>query len=261
MSVIDQLPPGRKPVRTYVVEEDMRTRIEAFLRKTVAEGQQVYVVCPLVADSEEMSAESAESVAVRYRDQVFPDLRVGLLHGRMKAEEKDQVMQDFAGGRLDILVSTTVIEVGVNVPNASVMVVENAERFGLSQLHQLRGRVGRGGTQSHCVLFAGTKTKTSRERLRAIAGTQDGFALAELDLKLRGPGEVLGTRQSGLPDCRVADPFVDLELVRAAREEAARVEGSGCGSVLASAAPAAAHAIRPPGTGDRAKLIIMPDCL
>ena len=225
VSVIDQLPPGRKPIRTYVVEEDMRPRIEAFLRKTVAQGQQAYVVCPLVEDSEEMSAESAESVAARYRDQVFPDLRVGMLHGRMKADEKDRVMQAFAAGSLDILVSTTVIEVGVNVPNACVMVVENAERFGLSQLHQLRGRVGRGGAQSHCVLFAGTKTKTSRDRLRAIADTQDGFALAELDLKLRGPGEVLGTRQSGLPECRVADPFVDLDLVRMAREEAARLEG------------------------------------
>lgn len=224
-SVIDALPPGRKPVKTYVVGEGMRSRIEAFMRKTVQEGQQVYVVCPLVEDSEEMSAESAESVAARYREQVFPELRVGLLHGRMKPEEKDAVMRTFADGNLDILVSTTVIEVGVNVPNASVMVVENAERFGLSQLHQLRGRVGRGAAQSHCVLFQGNDGKTVQERLRAIAGTQDGFALAELDLKLRGPGEVLGTRQSGLPEYRVADPFVDLDLVQAARAEAGRLEG------------------------------------
>ena len=225
VSVIDSLPPGRKPVKTYVVGEGMRARIEAFLRKTVLEGHQVYVVCPLVEDSEEMMAESAEAVAQRYRTDVFPDLRVGLLHGRMKPEQKEVVMRDFSGKALDILVSTTVIEVGVNVPNASVMVVENAERFGLSQLHQLRGRVGRGAAQSHCILFLGSRSKTAQERLQAIAGTQDGFALAELDLKLRGPGEVFGTRQSGLPECHIADPFADVMLLQAAREEASLLEG------------------------------------
>ncbi len=223
ISVLNGLPPGRKPIRTYVVEEGMRLRIEAFVRKQVGEGRQVYIVCPLVEESEELQAESAEAMAERLREGVFPDLRIGLLHGRMKPAEKDAVMTAFSAAELDILVATTVIEVGVNVPNACVMIVENAERFGLSQLHQLRGRVGRGAEQSHCILFKGGGGKVAAERLAAIAATQDGFVLAEQDLKLRGPGEVFGTRQSGLPDCRIANLYEDLDLMQAAREEAIRL--------------------------------------
>lgn len=225
ISILDGLPPGRKPVRTYVVEEGMRPRIEAFVRKMVREGRQVYVVCPLVSESEELQAESAEALSERLRASVFPDLRIALLHGKMKPVEKDAVMLAFSNGETDILVSTTVIEVGVNVPNACVMIVENAERFGLSQLHQLRGRVGRGAEQSHCILFKGGGGKVAAERLKAIAETQDGFRLAELDLKLRGPGEMFGTRQSGLPECRIADPFGDLDLMQAARDEALLLAG------------------------------------
>jgi len=225
ISILDGLPPGRKPVRTYVVEEGMRPRIEAFVRKMVQEGRQVYVVCPLVSESEELQAESAEALAQRLRESVFPDLRVALLHGKMKPAEKDAVMHAFSEGASDILVSTTVIEVGVNVPNACVMIVENAERFGLSQLHQLRGRVGRGAEQSHCILFRGGGGKVAAERLRAIADTQDGFRLAELDLQLRGPGEMFGTRQSGLPECHIADPFGDIDLMQAARDEAVLLAG------------------------------------
>jgi len=220
ISVLDGLPPGRKPIRTYVVDESMRPRIEAFVRKTVSEGRQVYVVCPLVEESEEMQAESAVLMARKLKEHAFPDLRIGLLHGQMKSAEKDAVMVSFSAGGLDILVATTVIEVGVNVPNACVMIVENAERFGLSQLHQLRGRVGRGSDQSHCILFRGGGGKIAAERLAAIAATQDGFVLAEQDLKLRGPGEAFGTRQHGLPECRIADLYRDLDLLQAARDEA-----------------------------------------
>ncbi len=225
ISILDGLPPGRKPVRTYVVEEGMRLRIEAFVRRMVGEGRQVYVVCPLVSESEELQAESAEALAERLRVSVFPELRISLLHGKMKPADKDAVMLAFSQGASDILVSTTVIEVGVNVPNACVMIVENAERFGLSQLHQLRGRVGRGAEQSHCILFRGGGGKVAAERLRAIADTQDGFRLAELDLQLRGPGEMFGTRQSGLPACHIADPFGDIDLMQAAREEAILLAG------------------------------------
>jgi ATP-dependent DNA helicase RecG len=172
-----------------------------------------------------MQAESAVLMAQKLREHVFPDLRVGLVHGRMKSKDKDAVMVLFSAGMLDILVATTVIEVGVNVPNACVMIVENAERFGLSQLHQLRGRVGRGAEQSHCILFRGGGGKTASERLSAIAATQDGFVLAEQDLKLRGPGEAFGTRQHGLPECRIANLYADIDLMQAARDEAILLAG------------------------------------
>ena len=225
ISLLDGLPPGRKPIRTHVVDESMRPRIEAFVRKTVSEGGQVYVVCPLVEESEELQAESAVLMARKLKEHSFPDLRIGLLHGQMKSAEKDAVMVSFSSGGLDVLVATTVIEVGVDVPNACVMIVENAERFGLSQLHQLRGRVGRGSKQSHCILFRGGGGKTAAERLAAIAATQDGFILAEQDLRLRGPGEAFGTRQHGLPECRIANLYRDLDLMQAARDEAILLAG------------------------------------
>ncbi len=220
ISVLDGLPPGRKPIRTYIVKEAMRSRIEAFIRKTVQERQQVYVVCPLVAESEEMQAQSAEEMAERLQHHVFPDLCVGLIHGKMKTADKEDAMAAFLAGRIDVLVATTVIEVGVNVPNATVMVIENAERFGLSQLHQLRGRVGRGGEQSHCILFQNGGGKVANERLKAIEESTDGFLLAETDLKLRGPGEMFGTQQHGLPECHIANLYEDLELLQLAKDYA-----------------------------------------
>ena len=207
VSVIDELPPGRTPVQTFVVGEDKRQRMYGFVRKLVGEGRQAYIVCPAVEEGEDEGAglKAAASYARSLQTEVFPDLRVGLVHGKMKPREKDAVMTAFAGGELDVLVSTTVIEVGVDVPNAALMVVENADRFGLSQLHQLRGRVGRGRHQSYCVLVTSTRNPDSRARLKVLTKTTDGFQIAEEDLKLRGPGDFFGQRQHGLPQLRIAD--------------------------------------------------------
>ena len=231
VSVMDELPPGRTPVSTYVVGEDKRQRMYNFVRKQVAEGRQVYIVCPAVEETEELpqwgeigspplDLKAVTTYAKDLQETVFPDLRVGIVHGRMKAKEKESVMAAFTGGELDVLVSTTVIEVGVDVPNASLMIVENAERFGLSQLHQLRGRVGRGQHQSYCVLISASRADTARERLRALAGTNDGFKIAEEDLRLRGPGDFFGKRQHGLPQLKVADFAADVALLKEAKEAA-----------------------------------------
>lgn len=214
VSIIDMLPPNRKSVKTYAVDEAMRERIYDFIRKNIAEGRQAYIVCPLVEDSEEIEAQSAEGLAERIRDNELKGLRVGLVHGKMKSQEKDQVMKAFVEGRLDVLVSTTVIEVGVNVPNASIMVVENAERFGLSQLHQLRGRVGRGEYQSYCILFNQSKSKISRQRMEIMVKSNDGFVISEKDLELRGPGDVFGVRQHGLPEFKIANLYRDMEILK-----------------------------------------------
>ena len=219
VSVIDELPPGRTPVQTFVVGEDKRQRMYGFVRKLVGEGRQAYIVCPAVEEGEDEGAglKAAASYARSLQTEVFPDLRVGLVHGKMKPREKDAVMTAFAGGELDVLVSTTVIEVGVDVPNAALMVVENADRFGLSQLHQLRGRVGRGRHQSYCVLVTSTRNPESRERLRVLTRTTDGFQIAEEDLKLRGPGDFFGQRQHGLPQLRIADLAGDMRVLKEAQ--------------------------------------------
>ena len=223
VSVIDELPPGRMPVKTYAVGENMRRRITAFIEKQIAAGGQVYVVCPLVEEGEgEVRLKSAEEHAVSLQ-KALPYRRIGVLHGRMKPAEKDAVMQAFAAGLLDILVATTVIEVGVNVPNANLMVVEDADRFGLSQLHQLRGRVGRGKRESFCIFFGADKGKNARERLRILVKTNDGFEVARADLAQRGPGDFFGKRQHGLPGIKMADLAHDLQLMQAAREEAERL--------------------------------------
>lgn len=216
VTVMRGMPPGRKPVKTYVVTEEYRSRIEAFVRKTVQEGGQVYIVCPVIEENEEL--QSAEAYAEKVRGEVYPELRVGLLHGKIKAKEREEVMRGFSSGEIDILVATTVIEVGVDVPNAALMVVENAERFGLSQLHQLRGRVGRGGTESHCVLFM--QSESAKERLSVMRREHDGFAVAEADLRLRGPGDFFGSRQHGLPEFRIADLSNDMDILQACREGA-----------------------------------------
>ena len=225
VSVIDELPPGRQTVDTYAVGEKMRRRTYDFIRRLVGEGRQVYIVCPMVEDTEtaDEDLKSAEEYAVLLRRDVFPDLNVGLVHGHMKAKEKDVVMTSFSAGGTDILVSTTVIEVGVDVPNAALMVVENADRFGLSQLHQLRGRVGRGQHKSYCILFEGAGGETSRERLNVLCETNDGFRISEMDLKLRGPGDFFGSRQHGLPEMHIADLATDMDVLRRAQEAAGDV--------------------------------------
>ena len=221
VSVIDELPPGRTPIETMVVGEDHRQEVKKLITREVRAGRQVYVVYPLVEESEKMDLRNAKERYEYLRDTVFPRLPVGLLHGKMKPAEKEQVMNEFVAGRIKILVSTSVIEVGVDVPNASVMIVEHAERFGLSQLHQLRGRVGRGAEKSYCVLLTSDKrTAIAEERLGIMAKTSNGFLIAEKDLELRGPGELLGTRQSGLPEFRIGNLVRDQQLLEQARREA-----------------------------------------
>jgi ATP-dependent DNA helicase RecG len=223
VSIIDELPPGRTPIVTRVFADNAadRQEVKQLLTREIVAGRQVYVVYPLVEESEKVDLRDATRRYEYLRDKVFPKFRAGLLHGRMKPEEKEAVMRDFVTGVIQILVSTTVIEVGVDVPNASVMVIEHAERFGLSQLHQLRGRVGRGAEQSYCVLLASDKqTDVARERLGIMEETNDGFKIAEKDLEIRGPGEIMGTRQAGLPEFRVANIVRDLDILQAARKEA-----------------------------------------
>lgn len=220
ISVIDEMPPGRQTVDTYAVGEAMRPRIENFIRKQVSEGGQVYIVCPLATENDESDLKSAEAFAKNLNETVYPDIPVAFLHGKMKSKEKDAIMTAFASGETKILVSTTVIEVGVNVPSATLMVVENAERFGLSQLHQLRGRVGRGAKKSYCVLFLESGGKIAKERADIMCKTNDGFEISRKDLELRGPGEFFGTRQHGLPDLKIANIFTDMELLKKAGEAA-----------------------------------------
>ncbi len=227
VSVMDELPPGRTPVATFAVGEAKRARMYGFVRKQVGLGRQVYIVCPAVEengggweDGPGLDLKAVTAYAAELRERVFPDLRVGFVHGKLKSKEKEAVMSAFSAGELDVLVSTTVIEVGVDVPNASLMIVENAERFGLSQLHQLRGRVGRGKHESFCVLMTASGRDTARERLRALCATNDGFQIAEEDLRLRGPGDFFGKRQHGLPQLKVADFAADMELLKEARAAA-----------------------------------------
>ena len=223
VSIIDEMPPGRTPIVTKVFADnaDDRKSVKQLLTQELKAGRQVYIVYPLVEESEKLDLRDATRRYEYLRDQVFPRFSVGLLHGRMKPEEKEKVMRGFVSGDIKILVSTTVIEVGVDVPNASVMVIEHAERFGLSQLHQLRGRVGRGAEQSYCVLLASDKqTEVARERLGIMEETNDGFKIAEKDLEIRGPGEIMGTRQAGLPEFRIANLVRDLDILQAARKEA-----------------------------------------
>ena len=222
LSIIDELPPGRTPIETFLVSESMRPRINAFIRKQAAEGHQCYVVCPAVEENQELDIKSAEAWAQTLQQTVFPDLRIALLHGQMKGAEKDAVMSLFARGEADVLVATTVIEVGVDVPNATLMVIEDADRFGLSQLHQLRGRVGRGKAQSFCILTTQNRNQETLARLKALCKTTDGFKIAEEDLAQRGPGDFFGARQSGLPAFRVANLSCDLDTLKQAQAASAQ---------------------------------------
>ena len=219
VSLIKEMPPGRKPVKTYVVDSSYKDRLRAFFGKEMAEGRQVYVVCPLVEESEKLDLQAAEELYLELKEYFYKAYEVGLVHGRMKPSEKDEVMNAFHNGNISLLVSTTVIEVGVNVPNATIMCIEGAERFGLSQLHQLRGRVGRGSHQSYCILISDSKNDVSQERLKLMEQTQDGFELAEQDLLLRGSGQLFGLAQSGLPDLRVANIIKDIEILVEARKD------------------------------------------
>lgn len=220
VSILDELPPGRRPIITKHVTEDKVELVYSFLKRHVDAGRQAYVVYPVIEESETQDMKAAEKMYVHLSETVFPGLSVGLLHGRLPADEKEAVMERFKRGEIKILVSTTVIEVGVDVPNAAVMVIEQAERFGLAQLHQLRGRVGRGAEQSYCILVTGKLSDTARERIRTMVESTDGFYIAEMDLKLRGPGEFFGTRQSGLPTLRIANILRDAEILELARSEA-----------------------------------------
>lgn len=223
VSVIDELPPGRQKTDTFAVKENMRRRIYAFIRKHVEEGRQAYIVCPMVEEGEVPdNVKSAEVHAKHLQKDIFPDLKVGLIHGKMKAKDKESIMTAFSEGKIDILVSTTVIEVGVDVPNAVLMIVENAERFGLSQLHQLRGRVGRGKYKSYCILFNADGGKTASERLEVMCKTNDGFKISEADLKLRGPGDFFGSRQHGLPEMKIANFAEDMNMLYKAQSAAER---------------------------------------
>ena len=222
VSILDELPPGRQRVDSFLVGESYRARINAFIRKQVEEGHQCFVVCPAVEENEELDVKSAEVWAQTLQQTVFPDLRVLLIHGRMKGAEKEAVMDAFAKGEGDVLVATTVIEVGVDVPNATLMVIEDADRFGLSQLHQLRGRVGRGSSRSYCILTSHTRNAETVQRLKALCKTTDGFKIAEEDLKLRGPGDFFGSRQSGLPTFRVGDLSYDLQVLKEAQQASAQ---------------------------------------
>lgn len=225
ISIIDKLPPGRKNIETYSVDEGMRQRINAFISKQVLKGRQVYVVCPLVEESETLDLKNATTLAGNIQKS-FPEFRIALLHGKMKSKEKEVIMLDFKNGKTDILVSTTVIEVGVDVPNATLMVIENAERFGLNQLHQLRGRVGRGVEQSYCVLFNQTDGEIAAKRMQTMCDSNDGFYISEQDLKLRGPGDFFGTRQHGLPPLKIANLFSDMPILKQAQQAASDIIAS-----------------------------------
>lgn len=223
ISIIDELPPGRKEIETYAVDKNLKERIYKFIEKQINEGRQAYIVCPLIEESETMDINSAEELYSFLRDERFNNFNVGLLHGKMVQKEKDEVMELFKNNTINILVSTTVIEVGVNVPNANIMVVFNAERFGLAQLHQLRGRVGRGEYQSYCILINESMNPISRERMRILQSSSDGFVISEKDLELRGPGEFFGTRQHGLPELKVANLFTDMSILKIAQYDAQEI--------------------------------------
>lgn len=223
ISIIDELPPNRKKIDTIAVTKGLTERVNNFIKKQVDEGRQAYIVCPLVEENEEMDLKSVMELADIYKNEVFKDYKVEYLHGKMRPKEKDAIMEEFKNGNIDILISTTVIEVGVNVPNASIMVVENAERFGLAQLHQLRGRVGRGEYKSYCILKYQGNSEVIRERMKVMQETNDGFIISEKDLELRGSGEFFGTKQHGLPEFKIANLFTDMSVLKQVQSVAYKI--------------------------------------
>ena len=223
ISVIDELPPNRKKIETFAVTKALEDRVNNFVRKQVDEGRQAYIVCPLVEESEENDLQSVISLYEKCKTEVFPNYRIEYIHGKMKQKEKDDIMERFKNGEIDILISTTVIEVGVDVPNSSIMVIEDAQRFGLAQLHQLRGRVGRGEYQSYCILKYEGKGKNTRERMKIMTQTNDGFVISQKDLELRGSGDFFGTNQHGIPDFKIANLFTDIDILKLAQEVAIKI--------------------------------------
>ncbi len=235
VSIIDELPPGRKPIKTkWIKNEEELGKVYNFTEKKIIEGRQCYIVCPLIEDSEKLEINSAVSLYEKIKNEIFPDIKTALLHGRVKNEEKEEIMRDFKKGNIKILVATTVIEVGVNVPNACIMIIMDAHRFGLAQLHQLRGRIGRGSEESYCFLISSTENDVSQKRLEIMEKTNDGFEIAEEDLKLRKPGEIFGTKQSGMSDIRFVDVIRDIKLIKTARDEAIEYLKSTKGKILNS---------------------------
>ena len=223
ISIIDELPPNRKKIETFAVNKNMTNRVNAFIKKQIDEGRQAYIVCPLVEENEEMDLKSVEKIYDTYSKEVFPGYRVEYIHGKMKPKEKDDIMERFKKHEIDILISTTVIEVGVDVPNSNIMVIENAERFGLAQLHQLRGRVGRGDYQSYCILKFEGKSETVRKRMKVMCETNDGFVISEKDLELRGSGDFFGTMQHGLPEFKIANLFQDVDMLKMVQSVAMKI--------------------------------------
>lgn len=223
ISIIDELPPNRKKIDTFAVTKELEDRLNGFIKKQIDEGRQAYIVCPLVEENEEMDLKSVTELTEKYKNETFSNYRVEFLHGKMKPKEKDEIMAKFKNGKIDILISTTVIEVGVDVPNANIMVVENAERFGLAQLHQLRGRVGRGEFKSYCILKYEGKGKTVRERMKVMCDTNDGFIISEKDLELRGSGDFFGTAQHGLPEMKIANLFEDIDSLKEVQKLANKI--------------------------------------
>ena len=223
ISIIDELPPNRKKIETFAVNKSMTDRVNNFIRKQLEEGRQAYIVCPLVEENEEMDLKSVEKIYETYSKEVFPDYKVDFIHGKMKQKDKDSIMERFKNKEIDVLVSTTVIEVGVDVPNSNIMVIENAERFGLAQLHQLRGRVGRGKYQSYCILKFEGKSDNVRKRMKVMCDTNDGFIISEKDLELRGSGDFFGTMQHGLPEFKIANLFEDVGILKLVQSVATKI--------------------------------------
>lgn len=224
ISIIDELPPNRKKIDTFAVTKSMEERVNNFVKKQIEEGRQCYIVCPLVEENEEINAKAVLELADKYKNETFKEYRVEYIYGKMRPKEKDEIMLQFKEGKIDILISTTVIEVGVNVPNSSVMIIENAERFGLAQLHQLRGRVGRGEYQSYCILKYNSNSDIVRQRMKIMQDTNDGFVIAQKDLELRGSGEFFGTKQHGLPDFKIANLFKDMQILKLVQGVALKIE-------------------------------------
>ena len=224
ISIIDELPPNRKKIDTFAVTKSMEERVNVFVKKQIEEGRQCYIVCPLVEENEEINAKAVLELVEKYKNETFKEYKVECIYGKMKSKEKDEIMLNFKEGKINILISTTVIEVGVNVPNSSIMIIENAERFGLAQLHQLRGRVGRGQYQSYCILKYNSNSDVVRQRMKIMQETNDGFIIAQKDLELRGSGEFFGTKQHGLPEFKIANLFEDMNILKQVQSVALKIE-------------------------------------